>query len=48
VTGSFTETTLEGTASTETRLSGEGDVRIDTKLNGRRTGDCTAPATTKG
>ena len=42
VNGSFTATTLEGNATTETSLSGEGDVRIDTKLTGRRTGDCTA------
>lgn len=42
VNGSFTATTLEGTATTETLLSGEGDVRIDSKLTGRRTGDCTA------
>jgi hypothetical protein len=48
VNGSFTATTLEGTATIETRLSGEGDARIDTRLTGRRTGDCTAPATTKG
>ena len=42
VNGSFTATTFEGTTSTETSLSGDGDVRIDAKLTGRRTGDCTA------
>lgn len=42
VNGSFTAETFEGTATTETSLAGEGDVRIDTKLTGRRTGDCTA------
>ena len=42
VNGSFTATTFEGNATTETSLSGEGDVRIDAKLTGRRTGDCTA------
>jgi len=44
VNATFTGTTLEGAATTETRLSGEGDVRVDTKLTGRRTGECTAPA----
>jgi hypothetical protein len=42
VNGSFTATTFEGNATTETTFSGEGDVRIDAKLTGRRTGDCTA------
>ena len=42
VNGSFTASTFEGTSTTETSLSGEGDVRIDSKLTGRRTGDCTA------
>jgi hypothetical protein len=48
VNGSFTGTTMEGTATTETRLSGDGDVRVDTRLAGRRTGECTAPAPAKG
>jgi hypothetical protein len=42
VNGSFTATTFEGDATSETSLSGDGDVRIDAKLTGRRTGDCTA------
>ncbi len=42
VNGSFTATTFDGDATTETSLSGEGDVRIDAKLTGRRIGDCTA------
>ena len=42
VNGRFTATTFEGEASTETSLSGGGDVRIDAKLTGRRTGDCSA------
>ena len=42
VNGSFTATTFEGNATSETSLSGGGDVRIDAKLTGRRTGDCTA------
>ena len=42
VNGSFTATTFEGNSTTETSLSGEGDVRIDARLTGRRTGDCTA------
>ncbi len=41
VNGSFTADTIEATATTETSLSGDGDVRIDAKLTGRRTGDCT-------
>ena len=42
VNGSFTATTFEGDATTETSFSGEGDVRVDAKLTGRRTGDCSA------
>jgi hypothetical protein len=42
VNGSFTADTFEGTATSETSLSGDGDVRIDSKLTGRRIGDCTA------
>ncbi len=42
VNGSFTATTFEGNSTSETSLSGEGDVRIDSKMTGRRTGDCTA------
>ncbi len=48
VNATFTGTTLEGTATTETRLSGEGDVRVDTRLTGRRTGECTAAEPAKG
>ena len=33
---------FEGTSVTETQLSGAGDVRIQAKLTGRRTGACTA------
>jgi hypothetical protein len=42
VNGSFTATTFEGNATSETSLSGDGDVRIDAKLTGRRTGECSA------
>ena len=42
INGSFTADSFEGTATTETSLSGDGDVRIDSRLAGRRTGDCTA------
>ncbi len=48
VNGSFTADTFEGTATTETSLAGEGDARIDTKLTGRRTGDCTPAPAAKG
>jgi hypothetical protein len=44
VNGSYTGDTIEATTSTETLLTGQGDVRIDAKLTGRRTGACTAPA----
>ena len=42
VNGSYTADTFEGTSVTETQLSGAGDVRIQSKLTGRRTGACTA------
>lgn len=42
VNGSFTAETFEGNATTETSLSGLGDLRMDTELTGRRTGPCTA------
>ena len=42
VNGSFTATTFEGNTTTETSLPGDGDVRVDAKLTGRRTGDCSA------
>lgn len=42
VNGSYTADTIEGTATTETRLVGEGDQKIDTKLTGHRTGACAA------
>ena len=42
INGNYTAETLEATATAETRLSGEGDVKMDTKITGRRTGACTA------
>jgi hypothetical protein len=45
VNGSYTGDTIEATSTTETRLSGEGDLMIEAKLTGRRTGDCTAAPT---
>jgi hypothetical protein len=42
VNGTYTADAFEGTATTETSLVGEGDVKIDAKLTGRRTGECTA------
>ena len=47
VNGSYTADTIEATATIETRLYCEGDARIETKLTGRRTGECSA-APTKG
>jgi hypothetical protein len=45
VNGSYTADTIEGTSTIETRLVGEGDQKIDTKIAGRRTGHCSvAPA----
>ena len=44
VNGTFTADTFEGTTTTETSLVGEGDVKIEAKLTGRRTGECTAAA----
>jgi hypothetical protein len=45
INGSYTAETIEATAITETRLHGDGDVKVETKLTGRRTGDCVpAPA----
>jgi hypothetical protein len=44
VNGTFTADSFEGTATTETSLLGDGDMKIDAKLNGRRTGECTAAA----
>jgi hypothetical protein len=40
VNGSFTATTLDATTVVETDLYSDGDVRIETKLTGRRTGEC--------
>lgn len=44
VNGRYTADTLEATSIIETSLFSGGDVRVETKLNGRRTGACTAPA----
>jgi hypothetical protein len=43
--GTFQTDTLEYQRSLRTILSGNGDVAIDTRVTGRRTGDCTPPAT---
>ena len=45
VNGNYTADTIEGTAVTETSLVGEGDVKIESKLTGKRVGDCAAEAT---
>jgi hypothetical protein len=42
VNGTYTADSFEGTTTTETSLLGEGDVKIDAKLTGRRTGECSA------
>ena len=44
VNGSYTGDTIEGTTVTETRLVGSGDVKLEAKVTGRRTGACTAAA----
>ena len=43
----FTATTMEGTLSTTTYLTTDGDVRITSKLTGRRVGVCTPEAATE-
>lgn len=45
--GSYTADTLEFNQSLSTALSGSGDVRINAKVTGRRTGECTATPATK-
>ena len=40
VNGSFKADSIEAISITETSLYGEGDVRIDSKLTGKRTGPC--------
>jgi hypothetical protein len=40
VNGTYTADSFEGTVTTETSLLGDGDVKVDAKLNGRRTGEC--------
>ena len=45
VNGTYTADTIEGTAVTETSLTGQGDVNIASKLTGKRTGECPAAAT---
>jgi hypothetical protein len=42
VNGTFTADSFEGTTTTETSLLGDGDVKIEAKLTGKRTGDCPA------
>lgn len=42
VEGSFTADTLEGSATIETYSYGDGDVKIVSKLTGRRVGACAA------
>jgi hypothetical protein len=45
--GQFGADSLEYTRDLSTALVGEGDVRISTRVTGRRTGDC-APASAEG
>ena len=40
--GTYTADSFEGTKAIETSLLGEGDMKIDAKLTGKRTGECTA------
>lgn len=40
--GNFTADSLDAMASTRTQLASDGDVEIESKLTGRRTGDCPA------
>ena len=42
INGSYTAEGIEATGTAETRLSGDGDVEMETKLTGHRTGDCAA------
>jgi hypothetical protein len=42
VNGTYTADTFEGTTTTETAFVGEGDVKIEAKLTGKRTGECSA------
>jgi hypothetical protein len=42
VNGTYTADSFEGTMTTETSLLGDGDMKIDAKLTGRRTGECSA------
>jgi hypothetical protein len=44
VNGTYTADSFEGTSVIETSFVGEGDVKMETKLTGRRTGECTAAA----
>ena len=45
--GSYTADTIEANHSLSTSLSGTGDVKILSKLTGRRVGDCQPDAATK-
>jgi hypothetical protein len=44
VNGSYTADTFEGTSILESSLTSAGDVKIESKLTGKRTGACTAEA----
>jgi hypothetical protein len=44
ISADFTATTFQGTAEMLTRLPTDGDVVLATRINGRRTGACTAAA----
>lgn len=44
ISGSYTAEGIDATSIAETRLSGDGDVRMEAKLTGRRTGPCAAAA----
>jgi hypothetical protein len=48
VNGSYTATTIEGTVGITTYLATDGDVRIESRLTGRRTGECTAEPAAEG
>jgi hypothetical protein len=42
INGNYTADSFEGTSVIETSFVGEGDVKMESKLTGRRTGECTA------
>ena len=44
INGNYTAEGIEATSTAETRLTGDGDVMMESKLAGRRTGACSAAA----